>query len=135
MEKVVAKSPLPSKIPKPEDAPPPEPVATTAAVESAGDPLELEKARQQYLGILLSHIEEHKFYPRAARRRGLQGIIQVSFLLHQDGRISDLVVADGHAVLQTAAKEAVEAALPLPTPPAEVHCPLNVSYGMEFKLD
>ncbi len=114
--------------------PPSEPVAA-AAVDSAGDPLEQERARQHYLGQLLSHIEEHKFYPRAARRRGMQGVIQVSFQLQSDGSITGLRVEEGHELLRTAAAEAVQASLPLPPPPPQIHCPMTVRYGMEFKLN
>lgn len=115
----------------------PEPVVEPipAPVETAGDPLQLEQARRHYLGQLLTHIEKHKFYPRAARRRGLQGVIQVSFVLHDSGQISNVLVADGHEVLRKAAEEAVRAALPLPLPPRDVASPLRVSFGMEFKLN
>lgn len=130
-----AKEPAPVIEPEPE----PEPVVTEASppapVQTAGDPQELERARQHYLGKLLAHIEQQKFYPRAARRRGLQGVIQVSFVLHENGTVSELRVEDGHDVLIKAAEEAVQAALPLPRPPRDVPCPLRVSYGMEFKLN
>lgn len=115
----------------------PEPMmeSTPAPVETAGDPLQLEQARRSYLGQLLAHIESHKFYPRAARRRGLQGVIQVSFVLHDSGQISGLLLEEGHEVLRKAAEEAVQAALPLPLPPSDVPCPLRVNFGIEFKLN
>lgn len=115
----------------------PEPVAESAPapVETAGDPRQQEQARRHYLGELLAHIEEHKFYPRAARRRGMQGVIQVSFVLHDNGQIGDMLVEDGPDVLRKAAEEAVRAALPLPLPPRDVACPMRVSFGMEFKLN
>jgi protein TonB len=121
----------------PVSEPEPEQVTDTAPapVETAGDPREAEQARSHYLGQLLAHIEEHKFYPRAARRRGVQGVIQVSFLLHENGQVSALMLEDGHEVLRKAAEEAVQAALPLPQPPSDVACPLRVSFGMEFKLN
>lgn len=138
--KPVKKPPEPKRAkksaPVPVVEPEPEPVVTEAAVvQTAGDPQELERARQHYLGKLLAHIEEQKYYPRAARRRGLQGVIQVSFVLHEDGSISGLHVENGHDVLQKAAEDAVKAALPLPRPTRDVQCPLTVSYGMEFKLN
>ncbi|MEW6645632.1 MAG: TonB family protein [Pseudomonadota bacterium] len=117
--------------------PEPEPVldSTPVPVEVAGDPQQLEQARRNYLGQLLAHIESHKFYPRAARRRGLQGVIQVSFVLHENGRITDLMLEDGHDLLRRAAEEAMQAALPLPLPPRDVPCPLRVNFGIEFKLN
>ncbi len=115
----------------------PEPVVESAPApaETAGDPQQMEQARRSYLGQLLAHIEEQKFYPRAARRRGLQGVIQVSFFLHENGQISDVAVEEGHEVLRKAAVDAVNAALPLPLPPRDVPSPLRVSFGMEFKLN
>lgn len=112
----------------------PEQPAAAPPAESAGDPRLTERAQRDYLGALLAHIEEYKFYPQAARRRGVQGVIQVSFLLHRDGRISSLRVANGPDLLRKAATDAVDAALPLPRPPPAVNCPLTVSYGMEFRL-
>lgn len=118
-------------------APEPEPVeeSAPAPVETAGNPEQTEQARRHYLGQLLAHIEQHKFYPRAARRRGVQGVIQVSFVLHDNGQVSAVTVEDGHEVLRKAAEEAVRAALPLPLPPDEVECPMPVRFGMEFKLN
>ena len=41
------------------------------------DPYRSEQARQSYLAELLSHIESHKHYPRSARRRRIEGVVQV----------------------------------------------------------
>lgn len=134
VEPKVVKKAVPEEVARPSE---PEPVldSAPAPVEVAGDPRQQEQARGHYLGQLLAHIEEHKFYPRAARRRGLQGVIQVSFVLHDNGQISDVLVEDGQEVLRKAAEEAVRAALPLPLPPPGVVCPMRVSFGMEFKLN
>jgi len=148
-EPVIPKPEQPAPIiePVPEAEPEPEIAETaseresaeqeTAAAEQApdgGDPQQQAQAQQNYLGALLAHIEEHKFYPRAARRRGLQGVIQISFILHEDGSISDLQLQKGHETLRKAAEESMRAALPLPIPPGEIICPLKVSFGMNFKL-
>jgi TonB family protein len=61
-------------------------------------------------------------------------VIRVSFVLLDNGQIKDLEVKDGHGVLRQAALEAVKSALPMPTPPPKVNCPLQVNYGMEFRL-
>jgi protein TonB len=132
--------PKPVKKPAPvepvaEPEPEPIPDSAPAPVETAGDPQQQEQARRSYLGQLLAHIESHKFYPRAARRRGLQGVIQVSFVLQGNGQISDILLEDGHEVLRKAVEEAVRAALPMPAPPRDVPTPLRVSFGIEFKLN
>lgn len=90
--------------------------------------------QQQYLSRLLIHIEGHKFYPYAARARGTEGSIQVSFHLLADGSITGLYAKGDSLRLTRAAKRAVTDALPLPLCPAEVVCPMQVSYIMQFKL-
>lgn len=91
-------------------------------------------ARQHYLSHLLSHIESFKYYPQSARRRGLNGEINVSFELLGTGYINDLSVTGGPLLLRHATRQAVRQALPMPTPPAEVVPPLQVSFVMDYQL-
>jgi len=104
------------------------------APASAGGGEERESAKKRYLAKLLAHIENNKFYPPAARRRRLEGWVQVRFTLEANGRISALDVSEGEQILRQAAREAVERALPLPAPKGEVIPPLAVSYRMNFQL-
>lgn len=90
--------------------------------------------KKNYLSNLLTHIEGYKYYPHAARRRGVTGNIRVSFQLLNDGKINRLEATGGTKILMRAAEQAVHKALPLPSPPPEVDCPIQVSYVMQFKL-
>lgn len=95
---------------------------------------EREAARKRYLAGLMVHIESCKFYPPAARIRRLEGTIQVRFTLEAGGLISGLQVSNGEPILEQAAREAVERALPLPAPKGAASTPLPVSYQMNFQL-
>ncbi len=90
--------------------------------------------KQHYLSNLLSHIESFKYYPQSARRRGLNGEVNVSFALLDTGRITDLVISGGPLLLQRASKQAVQQAVPMPTPPAEVPTPMQMSFVMQYQL-
>jgi len=90
--------------------------------------------RQQYLSMLLTHIEGHKYYPHAARLRSIEGSIQVSFVLQKDGSIRELSANGSSILLRRAAKGSVNKALPLPGCPKDVECPIQVSYAMQFKI-
>ena len=90
--------------------------------------------RKRYFSTLLTHIEGHKYYPRSARHRGIEGSIQVSFRLLPNGSISGLMASGGTSILRRAAKISVTNALPLPLCPPEITCPMQVSYVMQFKL-
>lgn len=91
-------------------------------------------ANEAYLAKLLRHIESFKFYPRVAQRRGIQGEVQVSFLLMARGDIAALHVRGGHLLLQQAARAAVQGALPMLAPPKTMTVPFNVSFVMQFQM-
>ncbi len=93
-----------------------------------------EQARQSYLAELLSHIESHKHYPRSARRRHIEGVVQVSFRLLPEGQIEGLKVAGKRRVLQQASRSSVIASLPVPRPPKELDLPLSINFSMAFVL-
>jgi protein TonB len=127
----------------PEQAPPP--AATTSETEKAPsaaevvqgsveDPALIEQARQEYLRRLMAHIEAHKHYPRAARRRGIQGDVKVSFTLKAAGRAEGLTAVGGHRLLNSAASDAVRDAQPLPPPPDLIKLPWPVNFTMRFTL-
>ncbi|HID49478.1 MAG TPA: energy transducer TonB [Chromatiales bacterium] len=91
--------------------------------------------RDRYLAQLLAHIDEHKYYPRVARRRGLEGVIRVSFRLLPGGQVSRLRVDGANRILCEAARQTVRASLPLPLPPEGVSLPLSVRFGMQYRLN
>jgi len=146
---LIPPKPKPKRKPKPElrkkiSRPKPKPV-TPVVQEQAVAP-KLAKAvqrhegvdpapiRQHYLTQLLTYIEGYKYYPHKARRRGMEGSIQVSFELLPNGNINGLVTSGGPLLLRRAAKGAVHKALPLPACPPELKCPMQVSYAMQFLL-
>ena len=99
------------------------------------DQMALENERESYLLRMLAHIDNHKYYPRKARRRGIEGEIKIVFYLHKDGSISDLQVSGGSKVLRRAAKKAVQKALALPSPPESMHLQEQIRFGMVYRLD
>jgi protein TonB len=128
----------------PKPAPRPEPVPTTDVAQKPSLPSQqatgtvddsalLEKAKHEYLRRLMAHIESHKHYPRVARRRGIEGEVEVSFRLLQGGGV-DNVVVEGHRTLRKAVEDAITAAQPMPNPPAELALPLPISFSVLFSL-
>ncbi len=122
----------PSAPPTVAQAASPEPVAVGRA--PAADPALLEQARQAYLAKLMAHIEAHKHYPKAARRRGIEGEVSVTFTIMAGGAVEGLRAEGAHSVLGRAAEDAVRASTPLPAPPETMSLPLEISFGMVFAL-
>jgi protein TonB len=91
--------------------------------------------QEQYLTKLLAMIEAKKYYPTVARRRNLQGKVEVSFNLSCDGKVSKLNITGSHSLLRKAAGKAIDAAQPLPEPPSQIECPMPVHYAMAYTLE
>jgi protein TonB len=131
--------PVPPKT-LPADKPPSEPSLPAPVAEMTPElpaPVDMQamaNARQVYIQELFASIEAHKFYPALARRRRLEGQVQVSFTVQANGRISDLRASDGQPLLEEAARKTVQRALPLPAPEGRVNMPLAISYRMDFRL-
>jgi periplasmic protein TonB len=94
----------------------------------------LQQERQQYLQQLMSHIESFKYYPRAARKRSLEGEVKVSFILLDDGSYKQLSLDGRHSALVKASRVAMELATPLPVPPNDMAIPGQIDFTMSYSL-
>lgn len=111
------------------------PEVAEAVTGTVLDPAVVEQAKQEYLRRLMAHIEAHKEYPRAARRRRIEGDVKVAFSLLEGGRITGLNTNGGHRLLGEAARQAVEEAVPMPAPPESMSLPWQIAFTMRFSLN
>lgn len=94
----------------------------------------LQREHQHYLHKLLSHIESNKFYPRAARRRSVEGNVKISFVLRDDGYYEQLELDGEHSVLVKAARNALQSSLPLPQPTKDSGLSRKIEFSMVYSL-
>ena len=109
--------------------------ATSPVAEPQIDSGLISRSRERYLASVLSHIEQFKWYPRAARKRGIEGDVTVRFMLHHDGSANNLVIENGPVLLMGAARRTIEKALPMPRAPAQVDCPIECKFRLSFHLN
>jgi len=66
--------------------------------------------------FIVSALERTKQYPRIARERGMEGVVQLRFRLLPTGDVAEveLVRGSGHEILDTASVRAVYRAAPMP---------------------
>lgn len=71
---------------------------------------------------LLRHLAKYKRYPEDARRRGLQGINRLRFVVDAEGKVLSFSLAggSGSAALDRATLEMIRRAQPVPKPPKEL---------------
>jgi len=91
-----------------------QPAHTVPAHQSSQQPhsAAIDRARL----LVREHLEAFKYYPSSARRRGIEGLVEVGFTLIHDGAANQVSVlhGSGYAVLDHAALETVYRAQPFP---------------------
>ncbi len=72
--------------------------------------------RNRRIAIIQERIQKALFYPRKARRRGIEGTVHVRFDILRDGRVDGLAVqrSSGHSMLDRASVKTIERAQPFP---------------------
>lgn len=76
-------------------------------------------ARDHYRPLVLAILERAKRYPLFAQRHGLEGTVEIAFLIAADGRLSDaeVVASSTHGVLDDATLDMVRRVGTVPPPP------------------
>jgi protein TonB len=110
-------------------------VVQTSPVISKADLRLIQQTRKSYYGLLMRHIEVHKHYPRIARKRRIEDKILVSFTLLANGSIENLQINGKRSILEKATMNAINDALPMPSPPKELSLPLKIKFHMNYFLN
>ncbi|MDR3115667.1 MAG: energy transducer TonB [Treponema sp.] len=102
------------------------------AGESAGKAAPGAEYIKRNYRYLQRRIRDKLVYPDPARKAGIQGVTEVSFTIHEDGRVSAVQVlkSSGHEILDEAAMKTIYAAAPFPRPPA----PARIAIPIAFRL-
>lgn len=103
----------------------------------AGDPDENSAVAQDYYAELSTWLSRHKHYPRRARRKRQQGVVEVEFVIDGNGRLLDhrIVTSSGFRLLDDEAQALLERAAPMPSIPAELGQPrLSIIAPISFTL-
>lgn len=123
--------PKPEKKPEPPQEKPAEeevvdtPPSTAPAQKSAAPAPSVasnSNAMPTWQSDLLRHLSKFKKYPEDARRRGMQGINRLRFVVDAEGKVLSYSLAggSGSASLDRATLEMIRKAQPLPPPPKEL---------------
>jgi protein TonB len=77
----------------------------------------------------------HPAYPNEAKKKGLEGVSEVSFVVTASGEIKPntlrITKSSGYAILDSSAMKQVMRLAPFPKPP----CELSISFPVEFSAD
>ncbi len=104
-------------------------------VPSASHSIEInENAEKSYILMLQTRIQSQSHYPLEARKRNLQGVIEVEFELNENGSIENITTKNtaNMAILANSAQEAVIHAAPFERPPIGISHHFVIP--IEFKI-
>ena len=122
-----------------EDGTPTTPVPSAAPVQPSQMAAPVQQASVEATGAwrsaLAAWLQEHRTYPEAARRGGVEGRVVVRFTMDDTGVVTAVVLVSGSGstVLDEAAQALLRGAhLPPPPPPAPEH--LSVTLPVRYSL-
>lgn len=117
--------------------PSPSAVATPPQTPIKAPPkADVSAEKQTFFAHLRTKIQQNLRYPSAARRRGMEGEVNVRFILENSGAIRDITVRDGDGIFHEAAKIAVASASGVKIPEVLSDTfPTDVALTLEFRLD
>ena len=71
-------------------------------------------------------IDRNKFYPRIAKKRGMQGSVKVKFTILANGNVGHISVS-GPKVFHNSARNAVKKAFPIDAKKSPISLPTSVN--------
>jgi len=96
-------------------------------------------SEDMYRPVVLAALARAKRYPLLARQRGLEGVVEIAFTIHPDGRVSsaEVVNPSRHRLLDAAALSMVDriGSLPPPPSPAPLRFPARIEYRLTAERD
>lgn len=117
----------------------PSPVSSAAPAQSAvkAQPkADVSAEKQSFFAHLRTKIQQNLRYPSAARRRGMEGEVNVRFVLDNTGAIRAVTVQNGESIFHEAAKLAVASASGVKVPDVlSDSFPSEIQLTLEFRLN
>lgn len=89
--------------------------------------------KNRFLNQIRRKIDRSKTYPRAAKRRGMQGSVKVKFTILANGQVSNIRLS-GSKLFHSSARNAVQKAFPINVKNAPLSLPQTVNVTLRYQL-
>jgi len=110
------------------------PEKTTKGLKQTGTAKKNDTAKKnQFLAKVRHRINQHKSYPKIAKRRGMQGVVKVRFTILASGNVGHISVS-GPKVFHNSARYAVKCAFPISTRNVPLSLPQSVNVTLRYQL-
>ncbi len=92
---------------------PPSDKAAVANVQKAFDSELMQAKRDMFMATLTKEINKNKTYPNSARRRGIEGDVEISFEICSNGNVDNITVISGKKAFKKSAIKAIVKSFPI----------------------
>jgi protein TonB len=89
--------------------------------------------KNQFLANIRAKMNKHKSYPRVAKKRGMQGNINVKFTILSSGKVGNISVS-GPKIFHNSARNAVKSAFPVNAKNAPITLPKSINITLRYQL-
>ena len=72
-----------------------------------------EAKKQIFLADLIKRINSNKSYPHTARRRSVEGTVEIEFMILADGNVKDIKIISGKKIFKKSATDAIRNSFPV----------------------
>lgn len=89
--------------------------------------------KNEFLANIRTKINKHKSYPRIARKRGMQGTVNVKFTILKNGNVGNISVS-GPKIFHKSAQQAVKSAFPINVKNAPISLPKSINIKLRYQI-
>ncbi|MBE0514868.1 energy transducer TonB, partial [Sulfurimonas sp.] len=90
--------------------------------------------RELFIANLIKRINSNKSYPRSARRRAVEGVVTVEFLILEDGNVKNINIVSGNTIFKKSAVSAIENSFPIDIEESLFHFPKKFKISISYIL-
>ncbi len=94
----------------------------------------LQAKQNQFLATLIEKINANKSYPNMARRRCMEGVVDVRFVVHADGSVKDIEIISGKKIFKKATIQAISRSFPMEVDATLFNFPKEFSIKISYIL-
>lgn len=84
-----------------------------ANIRETVDREQLQARQDMFLSTLTQRINSNKSYPKSARRRGIEGAVDIRFEVCSDGKVENITVVSGKRIFKKSAINAILKSFPI----------------------
>ena len=89
--------------------------------------------RNKFWSALRRKIDRHKFYPRIAKKRMMEGSVKVRFTILANGNVGNISMK-GPKIFYNSARNAVKSAFPINTKKSPISLPTTINLTLRYQI-